>query len=128
MNKTMKKTLFFSTICLLLVLCLFSSCTKNNDNLDEALLIGKWQLGTLYETYSSDHTYTTWDTADDVTEDEAQKFEWTLVNKPLLGQFYIIIRIADKKVYHRILFLSKETFMYKDSSDKTIKKFTKVLE
>ena len=128
MNKTMKKTLFFSTICLLLVVCLFSSCTKNNDNLDEELLIGKWQLGTLYETYSSDHTYTTWDIADDVTEAEARKGEWMLVKKPLLGQFYIIIRIADKKVYHRILFFSKETFMYKDSSDKTIKTFTKVSE
>ncbi len=126
MNKTMKKTLFFSNICLLLVVCMFSSCTTNNDNLDEALLIGKWQLGTLYETYSSDHTYTTWDTADDVTE--ARKGEWTLVKKPLLGQFYIIIKMADEKVYHRILFLKKETFMYKDSSDNYIKTFTKVLE
>lgn len=128
MNKTMKKTFFFSNICLLLVVCMFSSCTTNNDNLDEALLIGKWQLGTLYETYSSDHTYTTWDTADDVTEAEARKGEWTLEKKPLLGQFYIIIRMADEKVYHRILFLKKETFMYKDSSDKYIKNFTKVLE
>lgn len=128
MNKTMKKTLFFSNICLLLVVCMFSSCTTNDDNLDEALLIGKWQLGTLYETYSSDHTYITWDTADDVTESEARKGKWTLEKKPLLGQFYIIIRMADEKVYHRILSLKKETFMYKDSSDNYIKKFTKVLE
>ena len=124
MNKTMKKTLFFSNICLLLVVCMFSSCT--NDNLDEALLIGKWQLGTLYETYSSDHTYTTWDTADDVTE--ARKGEWKL-EKSTLTQIHIMEMTGEgtiPKVY-AVLFLDATTLVYEDDYGNK-KTFTKVLE
>lgn len=128
MNKTMKKTLFFSNICLLLVVCMFSSCTTNNDNLDEALLIGKWQFGTLYETYSSDHTYTTWDTADDVTEAEARKGEWRL-EKSTLTQIHIMEMTGEgtiPKVY-AVLVLDATTLVYEDDYGNK-KTFTKVLE
>ena len=127
MNKTMNKTLFFSNICLLLVVCMFSSCTK--DNLDEAsLLIGKWQSDTLYETYSSDHIYTRWDTADDVTEAEAQKFEWTL-EKSTLTQIHIMEMTGEgtiPKVY-AVLVLDATTLVYEDDYG-TKKTFTKVFE
>ena len=128
MNKTLTKTLFFSNICLLLVVCMLSSCTTNNDNLDEALLIGKWQLGTLYETYSSDHTYTTWDTADDVTEAEAQKGEWTL-EKSTLTQIHIMEMTGEgtiPKVY-AVLVLDATTLVYEDDYGNK-KTFTKVSE
>ena len=128
MNKTMKKTLFFSNICLLLVVFMFSSGTKNNDNLDEAsLLIGKWQSGTLYETYSIDHIYTTWDTADDVTEAEAQKYEWALQKSTLTEiQLLEIPNYMNPKVY-TVLFLDATTLVYEDDYGNK-KNFTKVLE
>ena len=122
----MKKTLFFSNICLLLVVCLFSSCTKNN--LDEAsLLIGKWQSGTLYETYSAEHIYTRWDTADDVTEADAQKFQWSLKKSTLTEiQLLEIPNYMNPKVY-TVLFLDATTLVYEDDYGNK-KTFTKVLE
>lgn len=54
-----------------------ASCQKEEE-FDETLLIGKWKSGTLYEKYLSDHTGFTWDTKEDVTEDEGQKFTWKL--------------------------------------------------
>ena len=121
----MKKTLFLSAICLLAVVCLFSSCAPDDDNLDEALLIGKWQSGTLYETYSSDHTYTTWDTD---SSGEARKGEWTL-EKSTLTQIHIMEMTGEgtiPKVY-AVLVLNATTLVYED--DYVNKKtFTKVLE
>lgn len=128
MNKTMKKTLFFSNICLLLVVCMLNGCTKNNDNLDEAsLLIGKWQSGTLYETYSTDHIYTRWDTDDDVTEAEAQKYQWTLKKSTVTQiQLIEIPNYYNPKVY-AVLVLDATTLVYEDDYGNK-KTFTKVLE
>lgn len=124
----MKKTLFLSAICLLAVVCLFSSCAPDDDNLDEALLIGKWQSGTLYEKYEANHTGTTWNTADDVTEAEAQKFTWTL-EKSTLTQIHIM-EMTDEgdvpKVY-TVITLNATTLTYEDDyGNKTT--FTKVPE
>ena len=124
----MKKTLFLSAICLLAVVCLFSSCAPDDDNLDEALLIGKWQSGTLYETYAANHTGTTWDTADDVTEAEAQKFEWML-EKSTLTQIHIMEMTGEgtiPKVY-AVLVLDATTLVYEDDYGNK-KTFTKVPE
>ena len=124
----MKKTLFLSAICLLAVVCLFSSCAPDDDNLDEALLIGKWQSGTLYETYAANHTYTTWDTADDVTEAEARKGEWTL-EKSTLTQIHIMEMTGEgtiPKVY-AVLVLDATTLVYEDDYGNK-KTFTKVPE
>ena len=100
MNKTMKKTLFFLNICLLLVVCMFSSCTTDNNNiisLDE-LLIGKWQSGTtLFINYASDHTGTIWGADVGATEAEPLKFQWALEYESLIltyergfEEFYIV--------------------------------------
>lgn len=45
---------------------------------DAYLLYGKWENNGVFERYDRDGTGATWDTNDDVTEDEAQPFEWTL--------------------------------------------------
>ena len=58
---------------------------------DASMLYGKWQEGSVFERYydspiervlpNGDTVYvngTTWDVSDDVTEDEAQLFNWTL--------------------------------------------------
>lgn len=129
----MKKTLFLSAMCLVAVVCLFSSCAPEEQSLDESLLIGKWQSGTLFETYAAefetyaaDHTGTTWYTADDVTEAEAQKFTWTL-EKNILTQIHIMEMTGQgtvTKVY-TVITLNATTLKYEDGFGNQ-KTFTKV--
>lgn len=67
----------------------FTMCTPEEDVFDEALLIGTWKTGTEYYRYDIDYTGATWDIADDVSEEEAQVFEWSLV-KAELTQIHIM--------------------------------------
>ncbi len=78
----MKKTLLYLSMFLFVTL-LTNSCTELPTTFDESLLPGKWQSGTLFYKYLSNGSGSTWDTADDVTEAEAQAFTWTLVNADL---------------------------------------------
>jgi len=50
---------------------------------DETLLYGEWVEGTVHDTYHNDGTGYTWDTSDDITEEEASPFEWSLTNDKL---------------------------------------------
>lgn len=72
----MRKYLLLFSATLVLALC-FSSCTPIT-NFDESLLHGKWVDGTEFYRFDIDGTGATWDTADDVSEAEAQEFTWTL--------------------------------------------------
>ena len=45
---------------------------------DASLLVGEWVRGTEHEVYLADGTGRMWDTADDVSDAEAQRFSWTL--------------------------------------------------
>ena len=56
---------------------LFTSCDKDTD-FDENLLLGKWKEGTEYYRYDSGHSGATWDTGDDMGEEEALPFTWEL--------------------------------------------------
>lgn len=51
-----------------------------DDVYDTDMIIGLWQLGTVYYRYNEDGTGVTWDTADDIMESEGSKFTWE-VNK-----------------------------------------------
>ncbi len=81
----MKKTWnVVARVCLMLVVTMFSSCMLELD-FDRELMVGKWcEDGTNYEVYNDDGTGYTWDTADDVTEEEAQQFTWTLEGSELM--------------------------------------------
>ena len=68
--KRFQKALLFSAMCLLL-----SSCV-DDVFMDPTLLIGKWESDGEFYRYDSDGTGVTWDTKDDVYEDEAQPFKW----------------------------------------------------
>lgn len=103
-------------VCLFAFLALsvvFSSCEKE-DNFDEALLIGKWVSGTVYEKYLSDHNGSTWDTSDNVTESEAQPFTWTLV-KAELTQIHIMEIGGNVPKYYTVTELTSTSLKYKDS-------------
>ena len=74
---------------------------------DKALLIGKWQEGTVFEHYydtvfervlpngdTVQANGVTWDESDDITEEEGQLFNWTLTGATLrqehIGTFVIV--------------------------------------
>ena len=94
----MKKTLFYISMCMVLSF-LAVSCETEQAFFDESLLIGKWQSGTLFYKYLGDGTGGTWDTADDVTEQEAQAFTWTLINAELTHLHILEIGGTVPKVY-----------------------------
>ena len=94
----MKKTLFYLTMCIV-VSILAVSCEPEEVFFDDSLLIGKWQSGTLFYKYLNDGSGGTWDTADDVTEAEAQAFTWTLVSAELTHIHILEIGGSVPKVY-----------------------------
>ena len=94
----MKKSLFYLSMCLVLAI-LAVSCETEPISFDDSLLIGKWQSGTLFYKYLANGTGGTWDTFDDVTEEEAQDFTWTLVNADLTHIHILEIGGTVPKVY-----------------------------
>ncbi len=105
---------------------LFSSCNLFNDkkSFDKDLLPGKWQQGTLFERYYSDGNGKTWDTADDVTEDEAQAFTWTLTEDNLT-QIHIMEMGGKIPKSYTVTVLSSTKLSYHDDYDVSYT-FTKV--
>lgn len=77
---------FLPFLCCVASLIFLASCSgldteTPTTGFDKTNLYGKWQetaSSTLHYIYYSDGTGKTWDTADDVTEDEAQNFTWSL--------------------------------------------------
>jgi hypothetical protein len=109
----MKRILF--CLAVFAVPVLFHSCgSEDSAEFDETLLYGKWKSGTLYYKYVlDDHTGSTWDTADDVQEDEAQKFTWQLRGSTLTQNHTQEMGGAVPKSY-TITQLTSSTLRYKD--------------
>lgn len=107
----------FTLILLSLALtALFStSCSEDETkpSFDESLIIGKWKSGTLFERYDLDKSGATWDTADDVTEAEAQEFTWT-IDKDQLEQIHIIVNGGVVPKRYTITDLTETTMKYED--------------
>ena len=121
-NKLMRKYLLLFSTALVLVLC-FSSCTPIT-NFDESLLYGKWVDGTEYYRFDVDGTGATWDTADDVTEAEAQEFTWTLEGADLTIIHILQIGGAVPK-YYTMTSLTATTLEFEDYTSKKFS-YTKV--
>jgi hypothetical protein len=103
------------------------SCdTLIEQSFDETLLYGKWQSNTLFYKYLSDGSGTTWDTSDDVTEAEAQKFTWTLVQSELTHIHVMELGGTVPKVY-TVTELTDSTLKYHDDFDKNFS-FIKVAD
>jgi len=118
-----KKTLFYLTACMVISF-LAVSCEPTEESFDEALLIGKWQSGTLYYKYLADGTGGTWDTAEDVTEAEAQAFTWTLVKSELTHIHILETGGSVPKVY-TVTELTSTSLKYHDDFGGTFS-FTKI--
>ena len=91
------KKLLHVFLSLVIVLC-FGACNDLPPTIvfDESDLYGIWQEGSVYEHYYDSSVErvlpngdtvkvngTTWDESDDMTEDEAQLFNWTLTGSTL---------------------------------------------
>jgi hypothetical protein len=107
-----KKRLFYVTA-YIVISFLAISCEPTEETFDEALLIGKWQSGTLFYKYLADGTGGTWDTVDDVTEAEAQAFTWTLVKSELTHIYVMEIGGSVPKVY-TVTELTETSLKYHD--------------
>ena len=119
----MKKTLRYLTM--LTIVTLFAvSCTKEDVTYDQSLLTGKWKSGTLFYKYFADGTGGTWDTADDVTEAEAQAFTWTLVNDLMTHIHVLEVGGSVPKIY-TVTELTETSLKYHDDFGVTFS-FTKV--
>ncbi len=101
------------------------SCAKEEPSFDEQLLIGKWRSGTLFYRYDSDGKGATWDTGDDVSEDEAQEFTWTLVRSDLT-HIHIMELGGRVPKYYTVTELTATTLKYRDEFGKTFS-FVKVV-
>lgn len=85
---------------------------------DSSLLIGKWVSGTEFYRYNEDGTGLTWDTADDVSEEEAQAFTWTLVYSTLTHMHIMEIGGVVPKVY-TVTELTATSLKYEDEFGNT---------
>jgi hypothetical protein len=119
----MKKTLRYLTM-LTVITLLAVSCTEEAISYDETLLTGKWQSGTLFYKYLADGTGGTWDTADDVTEAEAQAFTWTLVDD-LMTHIHILEMGGSVPKIYTVTELTATSLKYQDDFGVTFS-FTKV--
>jgi hypothetical protein len=122
----MKKSLLYLT--LITVISMFTvSCEPEEEvSFDQSLLIGKWKSGTLFYKYLADGTGGTWDTADDVTEAEAQSFTWTLVKSELTHVHIMEIGGSVPKVY-TVTELTETSLKYHDDFGVNFS-FTKVTQ
>lgn len=109
----MKKKIFSYFAMFVVISILAVSCEPETTTFDSSLLTGKWQSGTLYYKYTADGKGATWDTADDVTEAEAQKFTWTLVNAELTHIHILDIGGSVPKVY-TVTELTSTSLKYED--------------
>ena len=122
MKQTLKALGRFT--CLVIVIAGLQSCSQETINFDEAYLYGTWKSGTLYEKYLSNGTGKTWDTSDDVSEDEAQSFTWTLITDQLTQIQLLEMGGSVPKVYN-VITLTASQLVYEDNFGKRYS-FTKV--
>lgn len=131
------KKLLHIFLCLIVVLS-FSACgdIPLENGYDASMLYGKWQEGSVFEQYYSSNIErvlangdtvqangTTWDESDDVSEDEAQLFNWTLTGSTLkhehVGTFVMVPKI------YTVTSLTSSELVYEDDYGKA-HHFTKV--
>ena len=119
-----RRKTYFLFVSLLIVLGM-SSCVDpmNSEGFDINLLYGKWQEGSVYERYDETGLGATWDTDDDIGEEEAQLFKWTLEGSTLIHE-HIGTFVTVPKVY-TIQTLNTTQLVYGDDYGET-HYFTKV--
>ena len=114
----MKKRKLIILLVITIALC-FDGCNLfNKKKFDVNMLPGYWQSGTLHEYYNANGTGYTWDTADDVTEEEAQPFNWTLDEATLTQNHLMEMGGIVPKTY-TLKTLNTTTLVYQDDYGKS---------
>lgn len=117
-------------IVFVIVAAIFSACAPQSDvQYDKDLLTGKWRSNTLFEVYNADGTGYTWDEADDVKEEEAQKFEWTLEYGNQLTHIHIMEMTGEATLpkKYTVTDLTANTLSYEDEYG-VVHSFIKVIK
>ncbi len=89
-----------------------STPETDEDPFDDAYLIGHWVDSSVHEKYLSNGMGTTWDTADDVFEEEADTFSWSRDHSQLIQEHQMISGVVP-----RILTINKldaDSLVYED--------------
>lgn len=115
----MKKSILLLLVAAFIVTLLTVSCSKKKDEDNSKsyseLIVGRWKTanGGHFEVYNSDGTGKMWDPADDVYEDEADTFTWSIDSNNKLTQI-IHYQGGQGEVpqYCNILTLNETTFQY----------------
>lgn len=113
------KKLSFYLMAFVLTTLSFNSCLPIEDMFDESLLIGKWVMGTDHYRYDADGTGASWDTSEDVTEDEGQEFTWTLVSSDLTHIHIMESSKSGVPKSYTVTELTESSLKYKDDFGKT---------
>lgn len=114
----MKKLIYlFGAIILLLGVSSCNGLDFNDEDFDATLLYGRWQEGSVFERYDETGLGATWDVSDDVEEEEAQLFKWTLEGSTLIHE-HIGTFVTVPKVY-TITTLNTSQLTYRDDYGNT---------
>ena len=105
-------------LCCMAVLLGGCDLFNHDESFDKTLLSGSWVSGTLHEHYNANGTGYTWDTADDVTEAEAQIFSWKLEGSTLTQIHQMEMGGNVPKTY-TVTKLSTNTLAYHDDYGKS---------
>lgn len=124
------KRIFGLAVANLLLLLTFTSCFPDDElptvEYDINDLYGKWRSGMEYYIYNSDGTGHCWDEGDDVFEDEAQEFTWTVDESEMI-HIHKMEMGGDVPMYYIITELTPQTLKYYDAyNEKDTYSFIKV--
>ena len=117
-QKTKNSLHFGLFLCCLALLMAGCDLFNHGEKFDKTLLSGTWASGTLHEHYNAAGTGYTWDTADDVTEEEAQPFTWTLEGSVLTQIHHMEMGGNVPKTY-TVTKLNATTLAYHDDYGKS---------
>ncbi len=112
-----RKLTFGVILCATMLLMAGCDLFPRKEKFDKTLLPGYWVTGTIHEYYNEAGTGYTWDTADDVTEEEAQPFTWTL-EKATLTQIHLMEMGGNIPKTYTVTKLNATTLEYHDDYGK----------
>ena len=95
------KGMWRNVACMVLALMALVGCMPEMGTPEFSIddIYGKWQSGTLFYRYDYGNEGATWDTADDVTEEEAQRFTWEIVGIDMTHIYIMEMGASIPKTY-----------------------------
>ena len=114
----MKKSILILLVAAFIVTLFTVSCSKKNDNPEKTyseLIVGRWKTVDegYYEEYKSDGTAKFWAPVDDIPEEDAKPFTWSIDSNNKLTQLHPMeVGTGTIPQYCNILILNETTFKY----------------